>query len=75
MVYNFCLILDIIIEDEGFFICELKGGNIIKQRQLIFILSISLIIYYIKIVIVLLNKGKKVWFIEKIDKCFNFFYI
>lgn len=65
MVYNFCSISDITIEDVGSFTCELKGGNIIKQRQSIFILSTSLIIHHTKTVIVLLNKGKKAWFIEK----------
>lgn len=75
LVYNFCSISDITIEDVGSFTCELKGGNIIKQRQSIFILSTSLIIHHTKTVIVLLNKGKKAWFIEKTDKCSNLFDI
>lgn len=51
MVYNFCSISDITIEDVGSFTCELKGGNIIKQRQSIFILSTSLKIHHTKTVI------------------------
>lgn len=51
MVYNFCSISDITIDDEGSFTCELKGGNIIKQRQSMSILSTSLKIHHTKTVI------------------------
>lgn len=61
----FFSISDITIDDEGSFTCELKGGNIIKQRQSIFILSTSLIIHHTKTVICLFNKEGKAWFLEK----------
>lgn len=51
MVSIFFSISDITIEDVGSFTCELKGGNIIKQRQSISILSTSLKIHHTKTLI------------------------